>query len=477
MSDVDEAPAPLVYEISEKQAQVRRRAEMAVLGAAMHSQAAAATIVADLHADDFAEPDHRQIWQAIDRLMNAGTTPGSLAVTDELVRAKSRIDLGLLIACSEAAPPVRDHIAHPLSVVKREAERRRFIEAGTRMAQIGRGPDFEPADAIARGQADLDLVHRIGTDGPVHAGEHVVTLLERYEDTTPDEHPGDVGLTTGFRDLDHVLNRMRAGQLLTVGARPAVGKSVFALNIAWNVAHEQRQPVVLFTLEMSRTEVLERLIAAAARVSLHMLQNRQLDDHAWQRIATALPDLTAAPLYVDDTADLTLAQLRARARQSRQRHGVQLVLVDYLQLLTPSSRRENRQADVAEMSRGLKLAAKQLEVPVVVLSQLNRAVEQRQSKRPVLSDLRESGAVEQDSDVVLLLARDPSAPAGSPESEEAEVIVAKQRNGPTGDVKLGWQGFYARFTDQRTWAPQTPLAPFTDDADATTAWQLDTGEA
>lgn len=435
--------------LTEAAAEVLSRAERTVLGAAMCSATAAASVVADLGPADLVEPKHRVLLRAYSALAARGSDISVTTVHDEMVRGGAAVDAPWLFGIYECAPPVPSQISGAMEIVRREAERRRVLETGVRLQQLAESHDFETADVVARAQAELDVVQRVGTDGPVQAGELAQALLERLEDGTdaPAEEEPRLGIPTGFEDLDRVLHLMRAGQLIVVGARPAVGKSVFGLNIARNAAVRLGHPSLLFSLEMSRLEIVERLIAAEARISLHLIQNGKLDDWAWDRIGKAMPALLDAPLYIDDTPDLSVAQLRARARQSRQRHSTKLVVVDYLQLLTAGRRSENRQSEVAEMSRGLKLAAKQLEIPIVVLAQLNRAVEQRTNKRPMLSDLRESGAVEQDADVVLFLSRNVQAPHGSPEADEAEVIVAKQRNGPTGDVQLAWQGYYARFAD------------------------------
>lgn len=261
------------------------------------------------------------------------------------------------------------------------------------------------------------------------------------------------GLRIPWLDLAKILNPLRAGQLVIVGARPAVGKSIIGLGFAMAAAIEDELPAVFFSLEMSKSELMIRVLSAQGRIPITHLIRGTMDDEAWQRVSKVLAKVGEKPLYLDDSANLTVASIRSKARRLKARGGLSLIVVDYLQLMPTGVKAENRQTAVAEMSRGLKLLARELDVPVIALSQLNRSLEGRADKRPTLSDLRESGAIEQDADVVLLLHRDDLYDHESPKAGEMDVIVAKQRQGATGVASLAFQGGYVRAVDMgRPWA-------------------------
>ena len=426
-------------------------AERALLANAMLSSDAASRIAAELDDDDFHSPTHAAVHRAISALLDDGIDPDFVSVCAALDKAKVRGIDGLWVHdLLDSQTPDPSSINGPLKVVRDASERRRLNVAGARAQQFAQTKDVDVAlEALPRVQADLDdVVRHLDGQGAVAVADltgPLMETLEARESTEPDtEH---VGLRTGWQDVDGILLGLRPGQLVTVGARPAVGKTSFGLALAAHAAIDLGVPTLVFSLEMGKDELVEKLLSSRASVTLGDLRDGQLGDHGWAKVARSLPAIEGAPLYLDDSPDLTLQALRARARQHRRRHGIGFVVVDYLQLLTPAKRAENRQADVAEMSRGLKLLAKQLQLPVLVLAQLNRKSEDRPGKRPMLSDLRESGAVEQDSDVVILLFRDTSLAPDDPLSEVAEVIVAKQRSGPTGTARLGYQGYYGRFSD------------------------------
>jgi replicative DNA helicase len=255
------------------------------------------------------------------------------------------------------------------------------------------------------------------------------------------------GIPTGFTDLDRILNGLHPGQLIVVAGRPGLGKSAVSLDFARNAAIRHSVASAIFSLEMSKIEIVMRLLSAEARVPLHVLRSGQLSDDDWTKLARRMGEISEAPLFIDDTPNMNLMEIRAKARRLRQRHDLRLVVVDYLQLMSSPKRVESRQQEVAELSRGLKLLAKEIECPVIAVSQLNRGPEQRTDKRPQLSDLRESGSIEQDADVVLLLHRDDYYDKESPRAGEADFIVAKHRNGPTDTVTVAAQLHFSRFVD------------------------------
>jgi replicative DNA helicase len=258
---------------------------------------------------------------------------------------------------------------------------------------------------------------------------------------------GVTGVPTGFADLDALTNGLHAGQMIVIAARPAIGKSTLALDFARAAAVKHGMATVMFSLEMSRNEVTMRLLSAEARVSLQHMRTGQMGDEDWTRLARRMSEVVDAPLFIDDSPNMSMMEIRSKCRRLKQRHDLKMVIIDYLQLMSSPRRVENRQQEVSEMSRSLKLLAKEIEVPVIAISQLNRGPEQRTDKRPLLSDLRESGSIEQDSDVVILLHREDYYEHESPRAGEADLIVAKHRNGPTATVTVAFQGHYSRFVD------------------------------
>ena len=257
------------------------------------------------------------------------------------------------------------------------------------------------------------------------------------------------GVPTGFTDFDALTNGLHPGQMIVVAARPAVGKSTWALDIARSAAIKHKHATVVFSLEMSRTEITMRLLSAEARVHLQKLRNGQMGEDDWAKIAATMGKISEAPLFIDDSPNMSLMEIRAKCRRLKQKHDLKLVVIDYLQLMTSGKRVESRQQEVSEFSRALKLLAKELEVPVIAISQLNRGAEQRTDKRPQMSDLRESGSIEQDADIVILLHREDAYEKESPRAGEADVIVAKHRNGPTDTLVVAFQGHYSRFVDMQ----------------------------
>ncbi len=258
---------------------------------------------------------------------------------------------------------------------------------------------------------------------------------------------GHGGVPTGFEHLDEMLHGLHPGQMIVVAGRPGSGKSTLAMDFARSAAIKHRQPTVIFSLEMSKQDIMMRLFSAEARVKLSDIRAGRMNDDDWRKIALRSSELAEAPLFVDDSPNLTMMEIRAKSRRLKQRHDLKLIVIDYMQLMTSGKRVESRQQEVSEFSRAMKLIAKELDVPVVALSQLNRGPEQRTDKKPMLSDLRESGSIEQDADVVLLVHREDMYERESPRAGEADIIIAKHRNGPTGMATVAFQGHLSRFVD------------------------------
>jgi len=296
-------------------------------------------------------------------------------------------------------------------------------------------------------QKMLEIADRRSADSLASLDSLLVSSMDRIEELAARDETM-TGTATGYVDLDKILAGLQPASLSIVGARPAMGKTSFALGMLTHVGANLRKPALLFSLEMSHLELTQRLLASEARVDAQKMRTGALSDPEWRKMSDAVTRLAEAPIYIDDNPHLTIMDIRARARRLRKQHGeLGLIMIDYLQLMSSRTNAENRQVEVAEMSRGLKILARELNCPVVALSQLSRGLEARQDKRPMLSDLRESGSLEQDADVVLFLYREEAYDQEAPPDRRgmAEVIVAKHRNGPTGTAQLAFLSQYARF--------------------------------
>jgi replicative DNA helicase len=322
---------------------------------------------------------------------------------------------------------------------------RRLVEAGTKIVQLGYTIEGEVDEAVNQAQAEVHAVtERRAAEDYIQLSELLPAAFDEIEKISS----GVVGegVKTGFKDLDALTHGFHPGNMIVLAARPAVGKSTLGLDIARYASIHKGDTSVIFSLEMSRSEITMRMLSAEARVPLNNIRSGALSDEEWARMARRMGEISEAPLFIDDSPNLSLMEIRAKARRLKQRHNLKLIVIDYLQLMTSGKRVENRQQEVSEFSRQLKLLAKELNVPVVAISQLNRSPEQRSDKKPMLSDLRESGSIEQDADVVILLHRDDLYDQQA-RSGEADLIVAKHRNGPTRTITVSAQLHFARFTD------------------------------
>ncbi|MEY4136491.1 MAG: hypothetical protein RL205_619, partial [Actinomycetota bacterium] len=324
---------------------------------------------------------------------------------------------------------------------------RRLVEAGTRIVSMGYGGQGDVDEMVDRAQAEVyDVTDRRTAEDYVPLRDIMGDALNEIEAIS--NRGGEmVGVPTGFTDLDQLTNGLHPGQLIILAARSAIGKSTLGVDIARTASIKHGLTSVIFSLEMSRNEIVMRLLSAEAQVPLHHMRAGTMSDADWSKLANKMGVVSEAPLFIDDSPNMTLMEIRAKCRRLKQRHDLRLVVVDYLQLMTSGKKVESRQQEVSEFSRSLKLLAKELEVPVIAISQLNRGPEQRTDKRPMLSDLRESGSLEQDADMVVLLHREDAYERESPRAGEADFIVAKHRNGPTATVTVAFQGHYSRFVD------------------------------
>jgi replicative DNA helicase len=424
-------------------------AEQSVLGGMLLSKDAIADVVEALRGDDFYKPAHQTIYEAVLDLYGRGEPADAITLSAELTKRGElgRVGGAPYLHTLISSVPTAANAGYYARIVSERAILRRLVEAGTRITQMGYADTGEVDEVVDRAQAEIYSVTERRTS------EDYAPLAEIMEGTLDEiEAIGSrggtmVGVPTGFTDLDALTNGLHPGQLVVVAARPGLGKSTLALDFARSASIKSGLTSVIFSLEMTRNEITMRLLSAEARVGLHHMRTGSLGDDDWTKLARKMSEVASAPLFIDDSPNMTMMEIRAKCRRLKQRHDLKLVVVDYLQLMSSGKRVESRQQEVAEFSRALKLLAKELELPVVALSQLNRGPEQRTDKKPMLSDLRESGSIEQDSDMVILLHREDAYERESPRAGEADFIVAKHRNGPTATITVAFQGHYSRFVD------------------------------
>jgi replicative DNA helicase len=432
-------------------------AEESVLGAMMISPSAIGAVAEILDAGDFYRESHGVIYRAAISLYARGEPVDILTLADELDKTQLLEAAGGREKIFELAAlvPAVSNVAHHARIVREMATLRGLIRAGQEIARLGFERPGEVVDLVDRAESTIfALSQQRVTSQFAHIDELLKESFERI--THLMEAGSDItGTPSGFRDLDRLTSGFQPGNLIIVAARPSMGKSALALGMAANIAVRHERPVALFTLEMSKAEVTQRLMCSEGKVESQRLRTGKLAADDWPRLTAACSKLTKAPIYVDDTGSITMMEIRSKLRRLKMREpDLSLVVVDYLQLMTSGTSVENRVQEVSQISRALKVLARDLEVPIMALSQLSRAVEQRHDKRPILSDLRESGSIEQDADLVMFIYRDEYYnPEDSESAGIAELLLAKHRNGPTGVEKVAWQRRYAKFSDLAAAAP------------------------
>ena len=428
-------------------------AEESVLGAMMLSTGAIAAVSEVLAADgrEFYRESHAKVYRAALALYAKGEPVDAITLVDELDERGELEDAGGKVRVHELAAlvPASANAGHYAQIVKESATLRGLIRAGGEIARLGWERPGETTELVDRAE---QILFDLSQEKATSEFSHIEALLkESFERITQLYESGaDVtGVPSGFRDLDRVTSGFQEGNLIVMAARPSMGKSALGLGVALNLAVRRNMPVALFTLEMSKSEVTQRLMCSEAKVESQRLRTGKLSADDWPRLTAACDKLAKAPIYVDDTGSITMMEIRSKARRLKSKHpDLGLIIVDYLQLMTSGTTAENRVQEVSQISRSLKVLARDLDVPIIALSQLSRAVEQRHDKRPILSDLRESGSIEQDADIVMFIYRDEYYNGEESEHQGlAEVIVAKHRNGPTDTVKLSFLKRYAKFSD------------------------------
>jgi replicative DNA helicase len=425
-------------------------AEESVLGAMMLSPGAIGAVSEALDASDFYRESHAKIYRAALSLYAKGDPVDAITLVDELEERGELEKVGGRVRIHELAAlvPATANAGHYARIVREMATLRGLIRAGSEVAQLGWDRPGETTDLVDRAE---QIVFDLSQSRVTSEFTHIEALLkESFERITALYEAGvDVtGTPSGFRDLDRLTAGFQPGNLVIVAARPSMGKSALGLCIATNLAVRGDVPTAIFTLEMSKSEVTQRLMCSEAKVESQRLRTGKLGADDWPRLTAACDKLAKAPIYVDDTGSITMMEIRSKARRLKSKEpNLGLIVVDYMQLMTTGQTAENRVQEVSQISRQLKVLARDLDVPILAMSQLSRAVEQRHDKRPILSDLRESGSIEQDADLVMFIYRDEYYNEESDQQGLAEVHLAKHRNGPTDSIKLSFLKRYAKFAD------------------------------
>ncbi len=428
-------------------------AEQSVLGGLLLDNQAWERVADILAESNFYRDDHRRIYRHIGKLIEKNRPADMVTVFESIEQSEDKDKTGGLAYLGALAQntPSAHNIRRYAEIVRERAIQRKLIEVGTGIADTALNPMgkdvgqlldeaesrvFEIAEAGARGHQGLVEIQPI-----------LAQVMERIDILYHQDNPSDItGIATGFNDLDQKTSGLQKDDLIIVAGRPSMGKTAFALNIAEHVAVNDRLPVAVFSMEMAGTQLAMRMLGSIGRLDQMKLRTGRLSDEDWSGLTDAMAKLHDAPIHIDETPALNCLELRARARRMHRQYGtLGMVVVDYLQLMSSASYGENRATEISEISRSLKALAKELHVPVVALSQLNRGLEQRPNKRPVMSDLRESGAIEQDADLILFIYRDEVYNPETADKGKAEIIIGKQRNGPIGTLNLTFIGQYTRF--------------------------------
>lgn len=426
-------------------------AEQSVLGGLMLNNAAWEQVADLIVEQDFYRRDHQLIFRAVAHLMEQ-SQPVDVITLAEWHDKRGELDqVGEIAYLNQLArnTPSAANITAYADIVRERSILRQLIAVGNTISSMAFKPEgMTKEDLLDMAERHVFEIAEKGAkrgSGFVQVKDVLSKVVDRI-DTLFEQDSAITGLPTGFVDLDDQTSGLQPADLVIVAGRPSMGKTTFAMNLAEHAIIHSKQPVAVFSMEMPADSLAMRMLSSLGRIDQHRLRTGRLNDDDWPRLTSAIGMLNEAPLFIDDTPALSPTELRARARRLKREHGLGLIVIDYLQLMQGSGKSsENRATEISEISRSLKALAKELDVPLIALSQLNRSLEQRPNKRPVMSDLRESGAIEQDADVIIFIYRDEVYNEDSPDKGKAEIIIGKQRNGPIGTVALTFQGKYTRF--------------------------------
>jgi len=425
-------------------------AEQSVLGSMLIDKEVIPIVMEILKPEDFYRPDHREIYDVIIELFDRAQ-PIDLITVSERLKLHGKLELtgGLEYLSNIAtAVPTTANVKNYSKIVEEKALLRRLIRASSDIVDLGFNATEEVTFILDKAEQGIfDILQKRSSQGFVPIKDVLVDTFNKLEELY--NNKGNItGIPTGFADLDFKTSGLHNSDLILIAARPAMGKTALALNLAQNAAVHSGVPVAVFSLEMSKDQLVNRMLSSEAMVDGSKMRSGKLEDNDWQKVAKALGPLSEAPIFIDDTPGVSITEIRAKCRRLKLEHNLGLVIIDYLQLMSGSrSKSENRQQEISEISRSLKILAKEINVPVITLSQLSRAPETRTDHRPILSDLRESGAIEQDADIVMFLYRDDYYNPETDKKNIAELILAKHRNGSTGTIELVWLGQYTKFAN------------------------------
>jgi replicative DNA helicase len=425
-------------------------AEQAVIGSMLMDREAVIEISDSLTREDFYNPQYGLLYETMVELHRAGKAVDVLTLSEKLKQKGAPEEIGSVSFISNivANVPTSANVKQYAELVRDNSIMRRLIKVSEDTAKDCYLASEDVGNILDKAEQDIYKLSqsRSGSGDFTPMKDIVVDVLTEIEEAS--RNKGRInGLPTGFTDLDNMLTGMHGGELLLVAARPSMGKTAFVLNIAHYVTVKKKVPAVIFSLEMGQEQLVSRLLAIDSRVEAQNLKTGSVNDGDWDSIIESSENLANAPLFIDDDSSVTLGDLRSKCRKLKQSHDIGLIIIDYLQLMSPARAVESRQQFISDMSRGLKGVARELNVPVIALSQLNRAVDSRTDHKPVLADLRESGAIEQDADVVMFIYRDEYYNKDTEKPGTAEIIVAKQRNGAVGSIDLAWQSKYTMFSN------------------------------
>ncbi|MDJ0928959.1 MAG: replicative DNA helicase [Gammaproteobacteria bacterium] len=435
------------------------QAEQALLGGLMLDNSSWDRVADRVAEQDFYRPDHRLIFRAIESLSQRNEPCDAVTISDHLT-ARAELDdaggMAYLVSLVKDTPSAAN-VTDYASIIRDRALLRELIRAGNEIAGSAYHTEgrqiSELVDAAERRVFEIAERGKRRGSGFVRIREVLNDTVDRL-DTLHQAGGAITGLATGFHKFDDYTAGLQSGDLVVVAGRPSMGKTTLAVNIAENAALGNGLPVAVFSMEMSVEQLAFRMISSLGRVNQAHLRNGRFADEDWPRINGAIQQMAEAPIFIDDTPALTPTEVRARARRLQREHGLHLIVVDYLQLMTVSGSTENRATEISEISRSLKALARELNLPIIALSQLNRSVEQRTDKKPVMSDLRESGAIEQDADLIVFIYREEVYDKDTPRQGIADINIAKQRNGPTGEFPLTFLGQFTKFEN---YAPETDV--------------------
>lgn len=433
-----------------------KEAEQSVIGSALTDSQSVASSAEIIRSEDFFFEQNKEIYSVITELFNENTPIDIVTVSDRLNQYDKLDAVGGITYLANVASsvPTTENVVYYSKIIKEKAVLRRLIKSSRAISELAYG-EGDGVDKILEQSEQLifDVSSSKEQNDIVHIQD---VLMSAYETLVQNALNKDklTGVPTGFDELNRRTGGLHGGELIIIAGRPGMGKSSFAVNIAESAAIANNIPVAIFNLEMSKSMIVNRILCSQALVDSGKVRMGDFSTEDWQQIGSVVDKVAMAPIYIDDTASITVSEIRAKCRRLKQAKNLGLIVIDYLQLMQSSNRTDNRQQEISDISRSLKVLSKELDVPVIALSQLARTCEARTDKRPMLSDLRESGAIEQDADIVMFLYRDEYYNKDSEDKNMAECIIAKQRSGETGMFKLGWQGRYTKFVNIDYTAPE-----------------------